>query len=124
MIVGHLYVVHTTLATPPKDKLTICICATELLYFWINTEPRHHGIGQLQLTAADHSALAHACNLDCSRVTTFPPDELKSAQDRGAISAALAERIVKELTDRPPRTLPPKHLMLATQNLSTLFASP
>jgi hypothetical protein len=118
---GHVYLVHTALTRPPKDKLTICICAAESLFFWINTEPRHHGIGQLPLEAGEHSALSHGCHLDCSRVTTFPPHELKAAQARGAISQKLATRIVGLLREAPPKTLPPRHLDLAIENLSALY---
>jgi len=119
--VGHVYVVRTTLSRPPKDKLTICICAAELLFFWINTEARPHGIGQLQLEADDHVALSHNCYLDCSRVTTFLPLELRAAQHRGSISPVLAGRIVQFLIDEPPKTLSPRFLKLAKENLSTLI---
>ena len=118
MIAGH--VIHTALARPPKDKLTVCICAAENLFFWINTKPQRHGVGQLALAAADHGALSHDCFLDCSRVTTFSRDELDKARHRGAISAALAQRIVEFLENHPPKTLPPRFLKLAMANLSPL----
>ena len=121
MIAGHVYVVYTALTRPPKDKLTVCICAAENLFFWINTEPRRHNIGQLPLGAADHTALSHDCFLDCSRVTTFSAIELGSAQQRGAISSDLARRIVNLLETEPPKTLPPRHVKLAIDNLSALF---
>jgi hypothetical protein len=57
VIAGHVYVIYTALARPPKDKLTVCVCATESLFFWINTNPRRHGVGQLALTAADHTTV-------------------------------------------------------------------
>lgn len=121
MIVGHVYVVYTKLARPPKDKITVCICAAENLFFWINTNPRRDGIGQVPLFEADHTALTHDCFLDCSRVTTFPPLDLAAAQHRGAISEAVARRIVAFLQDDPPKTLTPKFLNLAIVNLSALF---
>jgi hypothetical protein len=121
VIVGHVYVVHTALARPPKDKITICICATDNLFFWVNTKAQKHGIGQITLDAKDHSALAHGCFLDCSRVTTFPEHELGAAKDRGAISADLARHIVGELEKAPPKTLPPRFLRLAIDNLALLF---
>jgi hypothetical protein len=119
--VGHVYVVNTTLARPPKDKLTICICAAENLFFWINTQPRTHGVGQFALRSADHPALTRDCFLDCSRATTFLPHELRAAQHRGAISSDLAARIVQYLTDQPPKTLTPRYLKLARENLATLI---
>lgn len=121
MIVGHVYVVRTTLSRPPKDKITVCICAAEDLFFWVNTLARPHGVGQFALTATDHTALAHNCYLDCSRVTTFPAAELSNAQHRGPISVDLAQRIIQFLTDTPPKTLTPKHLKLAIENLSALL---
>jgi len=104
VIAGHVYIIRTTLARPPKDKITICVCAAENLFFWINSKPQRHGVGQIELTATDHSALTHDCFLDCSRVTTFSQREMNAAQHRGCISAALAERIVLALEGNPPKT--------------------
>jgi len=121
VILGSVYIVNTALARPSKDKITLCICASDNLFFWINTKPQVHGVGQLQLAAADHKALTHDCFLDCSRLTTFPAHELKGAQDRGLISSQLAEAIVTFLTNNPPKTLPPAHVQLAIENLRTLY---
>lgn len=121
MTPGHVYVVFTTLARPPKDKITLCICAAENLFFWINTAPQRHGIGQLPLVAADHAALTHDCHLDCSRVTTFLPGELDGAQPRGPVSPQLASKVVELLANDPPKTLTPKHVRVAIENLSTLI---
>jgi hypothetical protein len=118
--IGHVYIIHTTLARPPKDKITVCICADENLFFWINTKASVHGVGQFPLTAAEHAALDRDCYLDCSRVTTFQPYELKKAIHRGPISCELAQRIVGYLTDEPPKTLVPRYLKLAIKNLSEL----
>ena len=120
MNVGHVYVVNTTLARPTKDKITVCICAISDLFFWINTDARSHGVGQFSLTAEDHQSLTRACYLDCSRATTFLPNELRAAQDRGPLSSDLAARIVKFLTDSPPKTLAPRYLKLAIENLASL----
>jgi hypothetical protein len=117
--VGHVYVVRTVLTKPPKDKITICVCAAENLFLWINTKPRPHGVGQFAMAMADHAALTHDCYLDCSRVTTFSA-ELATALHRGPISKALASRIVVFLKKTPPKTLPGKHLNLITTNLSKL----
>jgi len=119
--VGHVYVIYTALARPQKDKITLCICAAEHLFFWINTNPQRHGFGQLPLTAADHDALSHDCFLDCSRVTTFAQHELHAAKHRGAISADFARRVVEFLQDDPPKTLPPRFVKLAVANLKSLY---
>jgi len=122
VIAGHVYVIHTIIAKPPKDKITVCICAADNLFFWINTNPQRHGVGQLPLVAADHSAaLTHDCFLDCSRVVTHPQNELDAALHRSAISPALARRIVEFLENHPPKTLPPRHLKVAIDNLAKLF---
>jgi len=119
--VGHVYIVNTTLARPTKDKITICICAADDLFFWINTDARPHGVGQFPLAASDHSALTRDCHLDCSRATTFLPNELREAGHRGPISSDLAARIVKYLTDHPPKTLTPRYLKIAIENLTALI---
>lgn len=121
MTEGHVYIIYTTLARPPKDKIAICICAADNLFFWINTNPQRHGIGQLPLAEADHGALSRDCFLDCSRVTTFPQREQDAAQHRGAISADLARRVVELLQNTPPKTLAPRHVRLAIDNLSALL---
>lgn len=120
MILGSIYVVNTALARPAKDKITLCICAADNLFFWINTKPQVHGIGQFQLIAADHKALTHDSFLDCSRLTTFPAHELNAAQNRGVISSHLAKAIVEFLSHNPPKTLPPTHVQLAIKNLGSL----
>jgi hypothetical protein len=117
--VGHVYIVYTAHSKPPKNKITICVCAAENLFLWINTEPRPHDVGQFALTARDHAALKHACYLDCSRVTTFGA-ELASALHRGSISKALAARIVEFIEKKPPKTLPGRYLKLIISNLSKL----
>lgn len=121
MITGHVYVIYTALARPPKDKLTVCICGNEKMFFWVNSDPRRHGVGQFALAAADHSNLTHDCFLDCSRVTTFSQHELDGAQHRGPISADLAQRLVEFLDRNPPKTLTPRFLKLAIDNLAVFF---
>src|SRR5580658_5264638 len=113
-----MYMSSTRTSRPAKDKITICICETELLFFWINTEPRSHGIGQFLLQQRDHAALSHDCYLDCSRVTTFPAHELRAAEHRRAISRELASRIVVFITTAPPKTPAPRYLKIAIANLS------
>lgn len=121
MNIGHVYVVHTNLCRPPKDKLAICICAADNFFFWINTIARSHGHGQFPLQHNDHAALTRSCYLDCSRVTTFSSHELVAAKPRGVISRDLAERIVEYLKNAPPKTLGNRYLKLAIENLSTLI---
>lgn len=114
--IGHVYVVKTTLTKPPKEKIVICICNVDNLFFWFNTKSQHHGIGQLPCCADDHSALSHDCFLDISRVTTFLPAEIEAAQDRGALSAEFKQKVQTLLSDGIA-TLAPKFLDLAKRNL-------
>lgn len=120
MNLGHLYVIHTTLTKPPKDKLVICVCAEKNLFIWINSRPRAHGVAQMPLAAADHVALSHECHLDCSRVTTFRPAELDAALDRGRIMSDLAARIVAFVTLTQPKTLTPGQQQTIRTNLAAL----
>lgn len=123
MKVGQVYVVKTSLARPPKDKITVCVSADAdiPLFLWINSNPRRDGIGQFPLTAGDHSAPSRDCFLDCARVTTFPKRELEAAVNRGPISPSLANRIVEFLETSRPKTLPAVHLKLVIANLSALY---
>lgn len=122
MIAGHVYVVHTTLTTPPKDKIVLCICAADNFFIWINTDPRHHGIGQFELASGDHPALRHTCYADLSRATTFQPRDLATARDRGIISQDLAQRLLTYLEANPPRTLAKRYADLLAQMLSDVLA--
>ncbi len=120
MILGHLYVVSTTLTRPPKDKLAICVCSERNLFVWINTNPRPHGVGQFKIVGNSHNALTHDSHLDCSRLTTFLPAELQAAQDRGPISNALALAILEFLETDRPSTLTDGHYGLLVANLKAL----
>jgi hypothetical protein len=118
--VGHIYVIDTALARPPKEKITVCICTADYLFFWINTKPARHGDGQLPLSKGEHFYLTHDCYLDCSRVTSFPPDELDAAKPIGPISKEMARRIINLLTNDPPKTLPKRYADRAIANLACI----
>jgi hypothetical protein len=115
--VGHIYVIDTSLAKPQKEKITLCICAADNLFFWINTKAARHGDGQMPLGKDDHYYLTHDCFLDCSRVTTFPPSELANAKHIGEISKEFASRIVDFLKVNPPRVLSKRYIDLAISKL-------
>jgi len=120
--VGHVYIVNTILSRPKKDKITLCVCAADNLFMWLNTEPRARGVGQFKLQSDDHTALSHDCYLDCSRVTTFPQSELNNSIERDVISPQLAKRIVSFLEDpsTSPKTLHKLHIDLIIKNLGAL----
>ena len=120
--IGHVYVIYTTITKPPKDKITICVCAANSYFLWINSLPRVHGVGQMELQAADHpAALNKDCFLDCSKITVFSTQEISRAEHRGQISHDLAERIIEFLEKHPPKTLPEKHRALIADNLRGLL---
>ncbi len=118
MSAGHIYVIDTALARPPKEKITLCICAADNLFFWINTKPPRQADGAFPLAGDDHHYLTHNCYLDLSRVTTFPQSELDSAKHIGPISDDLACRVVKFLLETPPKTLAGRYIKIAIANLS------
>lgn len=105
MNVGDVVVVHTTLARPPKDKITVCVCTAPNQFLWINTNPARHGVGQFELAGDDHAALDRPCFLDCSRLTTFSEEEMATARNRGPITPNLAKRILEFIKENPPSTL-------------------
>jgi hypothetical protein len=120
--VGDVCIIRTTMTRPPKDKIVLCCCVADGLFLWINSEARKHGVGQMPLVQTDiPSVLSHDSVLDCSRLTTFLPKELAMARHRASISGGLAGRIIDYLEKTRPKTLPPRHLRLIIENLSTLL---
>lgn len=118
--VGHVYVIHTTLTRPePKDKITVCVSAGDGYFVWFNSEPPHHGVGQLPCGESDHNALSKECFLDLSRITFFGEAEVSTARDRGPVSDELRDRILAVI-DAGIETLPPRH----AQILRDAFSNP
>lgn len=117
LVTGHVYVIFATIAKPPKDKLTICVCAGKNLFLWINTKRNDRQDGQLPLRADDHGVLDRDCFLDCSFVSTFPPVSLASARDRGPISDDLRNRIIEMFEQTPPRRVPRERVALIIASL-------
>jgi hypothetical protein len=85
-----------------KEKIVLCVCAGDdygnMLFFWFNTDRARHGIGQLPVQPTQAPGLTHDCFLDLSRVTTFPPAELKNAEDRGTASRELLFEVINALS--------------------------
>lgn len=119
--IGGVYIVHTAMTRPPKDKIVLCIAVTPELFFWFNTAARHHGHGQLPVSPAEHpEVLTRDCHLDLSRVTTFSPLELSARRPQGVIRADLARRIVAML-QAGVKTLPKRQGEIAAANLAARF---
>ena len=124
-VAGNVYVIRTTLARAPKhtpeqtskDKIVLCVCAGDKLFFWFNTNQAHHGVGQLSVKREHAPGLTYDCFLDLSRLTTFPPAELANAKDRGPASRELIENAVSALSGGV-RTLTGRQISLAISSLS------
>lgn len=114
---GHIYWITFGFIQPPHEKISICICPEQPLFFWINTKPKYHGIGQLSVPAAICPSLKYDSVLDLSGVKTGSPADLASARSDGPISADLKALLIAELSN-PIRLLPDGHRLLALKNLS------
>lgn len=101
MNVGDVLRVHTTLANPPKTKIVMYVGrhANHDLFLWFNTEPRKRP-AQMSVSPREAPVITRDCFLDCSRVTTFPPRELKQAEHQGCASAAFLQRVAQMIEDK------------------------
>jgi hypothetical protein len=72
------------------------------------------------LRGNEHGSLTHACHIDCSRITTFLPNELAAALDRGSISRGFAAQIVSFIALVKPKTLSEAHQQLIIANLGMI----
>jgi hypothetical protein len=72
--VGDIFRIHTTLVTPPKQKIVLYVGGS--LFLWFNTEPRKERPAQMKVTAREVPGISRDCFLDCGRVTVFPEREL------------------------------------------------
>lgn len=114
---GHLYFITFNYIVPPHEKICVCICPARPLFFWINSNPRHHGIGQIPLTPAICPVLRYDSVLDLSSVKTGSAMEIQTARDVGEMTAALKALILDSLAD-PISLLPEGHRATALANLA------
>jgi len=114
--VGNLYYIRCPYINPPHEKICICVCAERPLFFWVNSNPRIHGIAQVPLAANITNGILHDSHADLSGVKTAAPFDLDRARDFGPISeAALA--LIKAALQQSNRMLPEAHRLLALANL-------
>jgi hypothetical protein len=118
--IGHVYIVHTNLTTPPKAKFALCVCIEDGYFVWINSEPRPHGNDQLALAAGCHPLVRHQSFLDLSRVIAHPTLEIEEAREFSCISEDLCRKIVNHIT-AGLRVMPARHAQRILDNLSALI---
>jgi hypothetical protein len=99
--VGDIVRVHTTLATPPKYKIALCVGVHfgNELFLWFNTERRQRP-AQMAVERRKVPGISHDCFLDCGRVTTFPALELATAQYCGRASTDFLLKVADEIALR------------------------
>jgi hypothetical protein len=82
---GYVYVIYCSWIDPPHDKISLCIDDKNNWFFWFNSLPKTHGIGQVDAPNGCHGAIVKDCFLDISGVKTFSPIDLTTARDRGPL---------------------------------------
>src|SRR5262249_26487238 len=118
--VGHIYVVNTSLTTPPKAKFALCVCIQDGYFLWINSAARLHGHDQMKLPAGCHQLIKHDSYLDLSRIVVHRPIELESAQEFPIISHDLCQKII-DYVESGLKTLPTRQARRILENLCTLI---
>jgi hypothetical protein len=114
---GNIYWITFNFIQPIHEKISLCICPERPLFFWINSTPRVHGIGQLLIPMSACSALKYDSYLDLSGVKTGSVLEMQTARDAGPMSADMKTLVVKQLSN-PISLLAEIHRTLAIANLT------
>jgi len=112
LTIGNIYVIYCSWINPPHDKICLCICDARRWFFWFNTKPSFHNIGQFKIQANAHPAISHECFLDLSSIKTASAAEITNSVDRGPISPFLRDIIKAELST-PIKRLPEAHRLHA-----------
>jgi hypothetical protein len=114
--ISNVYVYFCRWVKDPHDKIALYFCNQKNWVFFFNSNPRFHGIAQLEMEPADHPrALTKRCFLDLSQVLAMSPPEVANASDRDPVSDALLDRVIAAL-EQPINTLSPVHQELALKN--------
>lgn len=103
-----MYVIHCSWIHPPHDKISLCISSEKNWFFWFNSDKKTHGIGQVVAPDGCHRAISKDCYLDLSGVKTFSPNDLKTAQERGALTDPF-KTVVRDTLKAGVKTLPASH---------------
>ena len=113
---GCIYIIYCNYINPPHDKICLCFNATDRLFFFVNSRPRLPLDAQEPVSLLEHSALSHDSFIDLSSAKTFSPLEVARAAERGALSAAVVQRVRARLVTGA-KTLPPRYRTLALDGL-------
>jgi hypothetical protein len=118
--VGHVYIVKTVLARPPKAKFAVCVCIDPEYFVWINTNARYDGHDQVVLGAGCHDLIVHDSHLDLSRVIVHSTQELEDAREFSCISPDLCALIINRI-DEGLHLLPRRQAQHIRDSLSKLY---
>jgi hypothetical protein len=108
-----VYSIQLSNITPPHLKHCVYLCNEHTpLFFFINSERRFHGIGQVELFAGEHEVLDHNSFLDLSGLKQPLRSDLAGAQDRGQLSRDIRTR-AEPVLRLGISTLPERHRNIA-----------
>jgi hypothetical protein len=116
-LAGNIYWITYDYIQPIHEKISLCVCPERPLFFWINSQPKVHGLGQLPLSPAVCPQLQHDSYLDLSGLKTGSEFEMESARDDGPMSEGMKTLVLLELSSPIPM-LPEIHRALALANLT------
>lgn len=116
-VAGNIYWITFQFIQPVHEKISLCICPDRPLFFWVNSAPKVHGVGQLLVSPNECLILNYDSYLDLSGVKTGSESEMQTARDAGPISDSLRNLILEELGNQI-RLLPVAHRELALRNLA------
>lgn len=116
-VAGHLYWITFGFIDPPHEKISLCFCPDRPLFFWINSNPKPHGIGQVPVAVQICPTLNYDSVLDLSGAKTGSAADLGSARVAGPMTPDLQHLVLTQLA-QPIRLLPDGHRRLALQNLA------
>jgi hypothetical protein len=116
-LAGHLYYIWCSFIEPQHEKISICFCADAPFFFWVNSQPRMHGVGQVPLAAGITNGIEKGSYVDLSGVKMFAEKDLAKARDFGPIEPVAKALILAELS-APIPTLADLYRELALANLS------
>lgn len=119
--VGHVYVVKTVLARPPKPKFAMCVCIDPEYFVWINTNARFDGHDQLKLAAGSHELLVHDSHLDLSRIVVHSTQELEDAKEFACISAEVCAAVIQRI-DQGLHLLPKRQAAHIRESLFQIYS--
>lgn len=118
LIRGNVYVVYCNYIKPPHDKICLCFCEVDRLFFFINSQPRFIADAQVLIEVKDAASgvLSYDSYIDLSGPKTFSDTEVARGHDRGPLSADAIKRI-RSCLQNGASTLTARYKALALANL-------